>query len=178
MIPLTPEELLAEKGAKSGMKMVLTVKPGLPLGPMHQKIRVTTNYEDADKFEIPINATMVSDISFVAGNKLEDERNLLTLGTIEGAIGSQTEIRLAIKGPHAENVEVKVGEVFPAGILKVKLGKPYGKKPILVPMIVEIPAGSASAVHTGGQDKYGKIVLETTHPDAKQVVLYVQFIVQ
>lgn len=178
LIPLTPEELLAEKGAKSGLKLLIRLKPGLPLGPMEQKIRVTTNYPEVQPFDIPVRGTMVSDISFAAAAKLDAERNLLTLGTIEGAAGLKSEVKIAVKGPHADKVEFKVGEVFPEGILKVTLGKPYGKRPILVPMTIEIPPGSPAAVHTGGQDKFGKIVLETTHPDAKQVVLHVQFIVQ
>jgi hypothetical protein len=178
LAPLTPEELLAEKGAKSGLKLTVIVKPGLPLGPMQQKIRVTTNYPNVTPFEIPVRGTMVSDISFVAGAKLEDEKNLLSLGTIDGDIGTMEKVKLAIKGAHSETVTFKVAEIYPEGILKVTLGAPYGKKPVLVPMTVEIPPGSPAAVHNGGQEKLGRIVIETTHPEAKQLILYVQFIVQ
>ena len=54
---------------------------------------------------------------------------------------------------------------------------------LMIPMTITIPPGSRVVNRLGGKAtelgaKLGKIVIETTHPQTKQVLLYVHFAVE
>jgi hypothetical protein len=47
-----------------------------------------------------------------------------------------------------------------------------------MPLTVEVPPGAPDANYLGSPGKLGEILLETTHPEAKQVRLLVQLAVE
>lgn len=66
---LADDELDRSTEARSGIEMTVTLKSGLPLGPLAQTIRLTTNY-DLPPLEVPIVGRIVGDITVVGPNTL------------------------------------------------------------------------------------------------------------
>lgn len=177
--PLSAEELAAEPGAKAGRKVTVTLKPGMPVGPLHSTVRLETNQKDVLPIEIPIKGTVVSDISLAPRNDLDLEENIFKWGTISGAQGKSVTLHVTVRGKHRDDVKIKVGEVDPPE-LQVTVGEPKGSGEVRIyPVTLTIPPGTPSITRLGGTaTPFGKIVLETTHPTAPQLVLHVRFAVE
>jgi hypothetical protein len=180
--PLANEQLQEQPGAKSGVAVTLSAKPGLPLGPINQTIRLRTNQENAAAIEVPIRGTVVSDIAFIGPRNFDGKRNFLYVGVIRKGQGAKVELHLLVKGPYREEVKFEVGTIDPAGDLQATLGPPRSINDgaaIMYPLTVEVPRDSRAVNRLGvSTDKAGRIVIETTHPDVKQVPLYVRFAVE
>lgn len=179
--PFTDAAVLAQQNAKSAVKLDVTVKPGLPLGPIHQTIRLTTSLADIAPLELPIRGTAVSDVSFVAGANFDPEHNLLSLGGVSGTEGKTAVLHVSVKGDGAGEVQVKIAHTFP-NMLQAELGEPKATQNgtnVLRKLTLRIPPGSPPANHLGSEtSKLGRVEIETTHPSAKKITLYVQFAVE
>ena len=160
--------------------MVLTVKPGLPLGPIRQTIRLTLALEGADDrptVDVYVSGTVDSDISVVGAN-WDAESSRLSMGTVKASEGATRTLLLLARGEHRGDVTFRVAKVEPAW-LKVSLGDRSDLKSGAVSqtrLTIEVPKDAPLGSHRGNdQGKYAEIVLDSTHPDVKQIRLYVQF---
>lgn len=180
--PATAEELQAKKEATCGLRGTLIVKPGLPLGPINQTIQLKTNVADADKLELAVTGSVISDISIVGPSQFSEKRGVLFLGTVQRDRGAKATLRILVKGPHREEVKLTLREVDPQDVLSVKLDearKINDGAVYMYPLQIEIPPGSRLVNRLGtNQAKMGKIVIETTHPTAKTVPIQVKFAVE
>lgn len=178
--PMTEEELASESMAKSGYLVTITIEPGLPLGPLHQAILLKTNLDNASEIQTACRGRVVSDISLYGDSRFSDENNFLDLGVIDGSQGIVYRMYLTIKGPHREGIGIEPGPIDPTDLLQVTVGPPeLGERIVRYALDICVPAGSPPANHFGSQEgRLGKIVLETTHPQASQVSLYVRFAVE
>jgi hypothetical protein len=180
--PTSAEELQKYPGATCGLTGTLTVKPGLPLGPVNQTIRLTTDVELASTFELPITGSVVSDIAIVASRRFNGEHSLLHFGTVKRSQGAQETLRLLVKGPHRREVSLAVKKVDPADVLAVHLGEAQSINDgavFMYPLTVEVPKDSRPIDRLGSkQSKYGEIVIETTHPTAKELPIHVKFAIE
>ena len=161
-------------GAKRGYVIALTVKAGMPPGPIRQFLVLHTNLADMADLEIPIGGSVDSDIS-IAGGHFERETGILRLGSVSGRTGAEGTLLVLIRGEHRHEVHVSVGHCDAP--LQATLGKPSDLSSgavVQIPLIVKIPPGSPPANHLG---HYGKILLETDDPNAKQIRIWVQFAV-
>lgn len=178
--PLTGDEL--GKNASVGLRGTLSVKPGLPLGPLNQTIHLHTNIADADKLDLEITGAVVSDISVVGPRTFSDSRNVLQFGTIPRAEGAKTTLRILVKGPHRQDVRLHVQEVDPADVLQASLGEAQQINDgavFMYPLEVEIAPHARLVDRLGSeQTKLGRIVIGTTHPTAATVPIYVKFAVE
>lgn len=176
--PLSEDELDKEPGALSGLELIVRIKPGLPLGAIRQTIRLTTNIEELDTLEIPVLGSVVSDIS-VLGRNFDSHNNLLDLGLVKSSKGAKVKLFILVKGPYQETVTLTIGKIDPDDVLRVTIGDPIKNssgKSLSYPLTIEIPAGSRAVNRLGSrQAKRGKILIESTHPTAKQIQLYVSF---
>jgi hypothetical protein len=165
-----------DKDANSGVILHVTVKPGLPLGEFHQKLQIHLNQLE-DALELPIEGTTVSDL-VIAGRGWDDDRSLLTLGTINSRDGTKAELYILANGRHRQDLHPTVKEVKP-DVLKVTIGEPAATTadgPIRVPVEVEIPPGSPPMLHLGGEEgKLGNILIDTGDKDADQIRIRVRF---
>ena len=180
--PLSADAVKQEKFASAGVRLVLTAKSGLPLGPINQTIRLTYEGPEGRTIDIPIKGSVGSDISIVGAN-FDVDQNTLRLGLVKGSVGSKTELRLSVKGPHRHDVKLALAEVDPAEVLKVTLGEPKeinNGKAVVFPLIVEIPPGSPPVNRIASeQRKPGRIVLKVAeHPGIQQLKIGVNFAVQ
>jgi hypothetical protein len=78
-------------------------------------------------------------------------------------------------------VQVSVGEVEP-DFLRVTIGEKTEINQgavVQFPLTIEIPPGSPYVNHLGSKlGKLAQIIIETTHPDAKQVKIPLRFAVE
>jgi hypothetical protein len=168
---LSDEELAAEEqeDAKHGCLVEVTVKPGLPVGAFRQTIVLKTNYPESPTVTLPVQGTVGSEISIV-GKGWSEQTGVLSLGRIRSQEGATRQLFIRAGGADNTEVTYKLIEIYP-DLLRVEVGKTLveGGKVALTPLIIEIPKGSRPADHMGmAEEKLGRIVLETTHPTAKQ----------
>lgn len=180
--PLTDEELKQSNGALAGYLMEVEVKPGLPLGTNRHTIVAHTTSEFAPELEIPVTSFIVGDISVIAVKKYDRDKSVLYLNKLKKAEGLSTKMFLIVKGPHRDEVSVKVDETFPE-FMKVEVGEPESINNGSVrkfPVSVEIPAGVPEGNYLGPERKdLGKIVLSVEgHPEITEVNIGVYFSVE
>ncbi len=178
-----PADQLTEPNAKSGCKITLTVKPGLPLGAIRQKIRLAMQVGDSDEYpeiEIPIYGNVVSDIS-VIGSGWNGDYSLLSINEVNGAQGAKRNLVVLVRGDHRDAVTVEPVSASPDW-LKTTLGEPskLNDSVIQIPLTIEIPPGTPPANHLGSeQGKYAKIVLKVNnHPHITEIPLYLKFLIE
>ena len=182
--PLDPADLPKDRTVyHSGHEVIVTLKPGLPLGNLQQTIRLKTDWEETPELEIPLRGTVVSDISFVGGKSFEPRNNTVSLGLVKQGQTAKVSLPMLLKGPHRKDVEVKVGAITPSEAIQVTLGEPklINDGAVVMRMVnIEVRADSPPVNLMGGPDEkqYGKVFLETTHPEAKQIKLLVRFAVE
>jgi hypothetical protein len=184
------EEMPAEKvkeveGAKAGKILYVTIKPGLPLGPLLQRIRLWLDLPGEPIVEIPIEGNVLGDISIVGPRTgpggWNSEHNLLNFGDVPSAKGAESrDLHLLVKGEHREKIDFKVAKVKPE-FLQVEFEKPQpveGAEVVKVPFIVKVPPGAPAGDHSATIGNPGRIEIETGHPTTPRLQLYVTFAVQ
>ncbi|MEX2317957.1 MAG: DUF1573 domain-containing protein [Pirellulales bacterium] len=176
--PVSREEL-PNPAAKAGARVTVTVKPGLPLGLIGQRIKLKTSLKDAPELEIPVIGRVVGDIS-IHGTNWNVEQSLLVLGHVHSREGKRARLNVLVRGATADKVSFKVESCEPPE-LRVSIGEPNRLKDDLfqVPFDIEVPAGTPPMIHSGtDQGDDGRIVISTTHPTIHQLVLGVRFTVE
>jgi hypothetical protein len=176
--PLPAEQLPAEPPATSGLTMKIAIKPGLPIGPLDQSIRLRTNLQPDEVVEVILNGSVVGDIRLV-GQGTSTDRLFVSLPDSSGKQGLKHVVYLLVKGSHRDETEFRVSSVEPAAELKATLGEAIRDNPRVVrfPLTLEIPPGT-TAVSRVSPGSYAKVKLETTHPQYKEVVIEVRYLVQ
>ena len=166
--PLTPAER-DDPDAKSGCSVTVRIKPGLPAGRIHQKIRLVTNLPITPTLEIPLEGKITSDLSVVGAN-WNDDLSLLNLGSVRSQDGFTTKLWVRVNGPYRHDVKLSVAEVDPDS-LHVTIGEAHNEgMAVVVPLTVEIPKGARPSNHLGSaQGGAGHITLNTNHPDSKHL---------
>jgi hypothetical protein len=174
-----PADQLASRG-KSGVLATVTSKPVLPLGPIKQKISLESNLESQPAMQISIAGNVVSDVSII-GPDWSNDTATLRMGMVKSAEGRSRTLRLVTRGSHRKDIQFSVASKSPE-FLEVNLGKMIEVNNGLVtqvPLTISVPRGAPESNHLGSaQGRMGEVVLETDHPDVKQVKLKVQFVVE
>ena len=180
-----PQDQFGDDKAKSGCLLKVTLKPGLPLGPFRQTIRLelkTPGSASATVVDLPIDGTIDSDMSIV-GRGWNNDAHRLAIGSVKSSTGATRKLFVVLRGPDRHNVKITPAAITPEW-LKVTLGEPSELKSSAgggvtqIPLSIEIPPGQPPVNHLGtDQGKYAEVILETTLPDVKQFRMYVQFVV-
>ncbi|MHB1033789.1 MAG: DUF1573 domain-containing protein [Pirellulales bacterium] len=177
--PLPAGELKVP-GAKSGCSMSITLKPGLPLGAIRQKIRLETNLKGTEPLEVPIQGTVAGDLS-VIGKDWNADTGVLTLGTVRSREGAKRTLKILVRGAYRKQVRFRIVEKMPKW-LNATLGpmtEINNATVVQVPLLIEIRPGAPSVSHLNKeQGGLGRIVLETGHPEVGQLPVYVSFAVE
>ena len=166
---------------------MVTVKPGLPLGPIRQTIRLTLSMPpsaDVTVVDVPVEGTVDADISLIGRNWNADQAKL-TIGSVQSSQGANRQLFVMLRGVHRHDVAIKVAKLEPAW-LRVTLGEPSdikggatGEGVTQIPLTIEIPPGVPPVNHRGSaQGKYGEILLETNHPQVKHIRMNLDFFVE
>ena len=166
----------------------MTILPGLPMGPIKQELHFTSNLEDLPELNIPVHATVAGDVSVLASKDLyNSDLRMITLGGVPRDTGGVYRLQLLVKGPFAKTTELSVGEIDPSDVLRVEIDTENASSindgaVLLYPVTLTIPPNSRPVSRLGGKEgtgpKFGKIVIDTTHPQAEKVLLLVKFAIQ
>ena len=170
-----------EPRAKSAIQVKLKMAQGRPLGPIKQVLRVTAKLgERTTTAEIVIRATVVSDISLFGGRDFSKERSLVQFGSILGTVDHSTTLRIRIRGPFRDKVKLSIVSIDPENVMKATIGEPtVAGNGILYPLTISIPKGAPPINRLGSQQgRVGVIKIETTHPTAKHLPVYVSFAIE
>ncbi len=175
-----PAGELKSPGAKSGLAMTITVKPGLPLGAIRQRIRLETNLKGTESLEVPIQGTVAGDISII-GKDWNPDTEVLALGTVHSREGTKRSLKILVRGSYRKQVRCRVVEKQPEW-LKATLGTSTeinNGTVVQVPLSIVIRPGAPVATHLNKeQGGLGKIVIETGHPEIGRLTVYVSFAVE
>jgi len=174
--PLTPTELASEPKAKSGYKVTIDVKPGLPQGDFEDNLTITTN-QSIDPLTVKIIGNIASDI-LLMGPSVYRDKSLVTLGAIPQKEGKKHTVYLIVKGPHREETKVAIESIEPTKDFSATLGEAIHDttKTIRYPITIEIPAGAAPA--TRGDGSYAHVHVKTTHPEIPEIDIRVRYVVK
>ena len=180
--PLSTAEVEAEKGASCGLLGKLTVKSGLPLGPINQTIRIRAMAEKEAVLHIPIRGQAMSDIIIASSREYEPNRSLLTLGTVKRSETASAVLHLFVTGPYRHETHLSVGAMDPPDCFRVEIGPRQelnDGKTMKYLVTIQIPPNHPPINRMGSaQAPHGRIVLETTHPLTKYVPIQVKFLIE
>lgn len=181
-LELTPLELDEfkdeEPRATSAVQALLTMRQGRSLGPVKQVLRITAQMGDISATrELVIEGKIVGDIVLLGGRDFIKDRNLVQFRSILSTVDHSITLRIRIRGPYRESVKLSVGTIDPANVLIARIGEPTTLgNGYLYPLTITIPKGAPSINRLGSQQgRVGVINIETTHPTAKLVPIYVSF---
>jgi hypothetical protein len=180
--PLTPEELaeqsLASLSPRSGQLVQITIKPGLPVGAVHQRILLSTGLPAYPEVQVPIGGQVNSDITLV-GPGWDERRGVLRLGAVSATDGTSRQLTLLIRGPQRQQSTIEIERADPPE-LQARVGAPDDRGRVRqIPLTVEVPAGGRPLSKLGaGHGGYGEILLRSTHPDAPQLRILVEFAIE
>lgn len=161
----TPPNSGATGGALSyrgGVLGKVTVKHGLPPGPVQQTLELETNLADVPPTKIPIGGSISGHMSIRGSGyrTINARRGMLSLGIIERGQPLSRELKLSLRGPRRGEVRPKIVEVRPSA-LQITLGEPIPRDAIVEILLrVEIPADSPPLRYTGGHDASGSYLVE------------------
>ena len=179
-----PEELLKkEDGARAGKIARVVLKPGLPLGPLHQTIRLRLNLPDEPVVEIPIMGEVIGDLTVVGPrSQWNDELQVLTLGTIKSRVGAKSRgMYLLVKAEDREQLKLQVRDVAPP-ILKFSFDEPRelaGRGLLQIPFTVEVPPDAPIGDYSGTiRGNAGHVQIETGIANSPRLRLIVKFTVE
>ena len=180
--PLTAEEARRED-AESGCALVLSLKPGLPLGTFRQTIRLTLEMEPGGQRAeqvVSVTGTIVGDLSIV-GPGWRSDVSVLSLGNVNSGAGATRKLTLLVRGAARGQVEIEAIKLDPPQV-RVKVGDrtPLSETVDQIPIEIEIPPGLPAAVRLGtDQGPYGEVVLGVkNHPSVKEIRLNLKFVIK
>ena len=176
--PLSPAELAKEPGAVAGVEMELTIKPGLPLGPLTHMLRLTTNLKNRDPLEIPVMGTIVSDVT-IAGSGVYADKLLLSWGNLEQGQAHQKTIYLLVKGPYRNETELRIESIQPSGELTATLGEPLRDNPKVIryPLTLQMPETVLPVVRNS-DETYALVKFAIKHPQVNEMTVRVRYTVK
>jgi len=183
ILPMPEELLKKEDGAKAGKIARVVLKPGLPLGPLHQTIRLRLNLPDEPVVEIPIVGEVVGDLTVVGPrSQWNDELQILTLGTIKSGVGAKSRgMYLLVKAEDREQLKLQVRDIAPP-ILKFSFDEPRelaGRGLLQIPFTVEVPPDAPIGDHSGTiRGNAGHVQVETGLANSPRLQLIVKFTVE
>jgi hypothetical protein len=175
--PIDPAEFAANSEYKSGITMHVDLKPGLPLGQLAQTIKITTNRNPEESFDIPVYGSVVSDISLI-GAGASATTMTVDLGSFASRQGKKVTVYLVVKGPHRDQTELHVASVQPAAELTATLGEPNRNNTQIVsyPLTFEVLPGATPVSRVSSGSRIA-VRIEATHPQIKELTLFVKYAV-
>lgn len=179
-VRLEPAELTPR--AQGGLDLAVTIKPGLPLGPLEQELVVTTNIEGAEELRIPIQAMVTGDITVIGRDWQTDAgKSWLEIGVVRQNRGAKRTLKLLVRGPQRRELAFGSPQCDPecvqANLHVEQKAELNGGAVIQVPLTVEIPPGSPLVSRMGGTEGLGAITIPTNQRATGDLKIYVRFAV-
>lgn len=169
---------LSAAGARSGLRLTASLRPGLPLGDFSGSVhlRVAAAAEDGTsgeprEIELAVQARIVGDVTLMGAGV--DRERTLHWGTLRQGRPAQRLVAMLIHGEHRE-LTIEQIETHPAWLqAEVSASKAIGQAARQYKIRLQIPA-DAPAIDCLGE-RAGWVRLRTDHPQEPEVRLSVQF---
>lgn len=165
---------------RSGFLVQIRSKPFSSMGTFSQTLLLKTNVAENPQVEIPVEVTVVSDISLF-GPGWNEKAGILSFLPIHRGQQAERKLTLVCRGPFSRKIRYQIQTVEPE-FLQVELGKPtmLGKEEAsLTPLVVRIPPNVEPVNYLGGENyPLGRILLSTSHPQVPQLEIKVRFAVE
>lgn len=177
--PLSAEETAkSEDGARHGVKLVITMKPGLPQGAFQQLMLIRTSAENQKELRVRLYGVVGNQIA-VFGQGWNEGAGSLTLGNFPQGTEKSQKLMIHARGADYDAFRFTVKEVFPE-FVRVEVGQPRKLEDTdvsVTELIVTIPADAPKCNYlTGSFQNMGYIVLDTGK-DAPPLRIYLRFMV-
>lgn len=147
---MSEEEVKQEKGAECGLLATLTIKPGLPLGPINQRIEITANAGKEVTVAVVADGSVASDIVIASSKQYYAPKNLLRFGVIKRGVESKAELHMFVKGPYRNDIKFSVDSMDPEGYFKVNISPPKEinkGKALSYVVTIAVPPGQIGRAH-------------------------------
>lgn len=171
-------------GATSGVRIDLTVAPGLPLGRLAEWTVIETNLEEVGSVQVPAVGVVEGDIS-LHGRGWAKNLGLLSLGKVRSKKGVEAKLIISFKGENATDAKATVGSVDPEW-LEVEMGESRSVRDGVThqAITIRIPPGQASVIRSGQSQMNGgqgrgdaRIELKTNQEKTPEIDVRVRFII-
>ncbi len=173
-------ELKSDTSSQSGYLVKVTMKAGLPPGPLQQKLILRTNVASSPTVSLSIHGMIAGDIT-VVNRDWDGNAGVLNLGHVARAEGLKRTVTLVVRGPSRHDVQFSVAEVTPK-FIKIGVGQARNVNDssiVEVPVTIEIPSGSPPGAYLGTQqNSFGEIILHTTHPQTPTFKIRLRFVIE
>lgn len=181
---LNVEDLRAEDPyVRVAYEITVRVLPGVPVGPIRQNLKLVAKVpgEEDTTLELPMKGQVAGDLGFIGPSEFKEEYTFLSIGRVAKGKSKTFQMHVRVKGQHRDSVELMIDTVDPEEALTASLGEPMpaGREIILHPLTISVPNDAPSINRLGTSNAApGRIVIKTTHPTAKELVLLVRFAVE
>ena len=156
-----PEALTAEDckqlKCKGGYKILVELKPGMPLGQFNEELVIETDHPLRSELKMAITGNAVGPISVIPAR--------LRMTSVSSSQGAVSEMTLLVRGGKPTKIEV----AYHPEKLAVKITPEA--QPGRYKMTVTVPPGTAA----GPVD--GDIILKTDHPNAREMKVPVRVLI-
>jgi hypothetical protein len=181
--PLTSEDepLKADATVKSGVRVTVSGKPGLPLGPLLETLKITTNQSADNVFEVPLMGRVVGnyELKVSGGLSFDENRSLIDLGQMNVNATKTVDMNIFIRGEDADSAEISVesDDIDPSENIKVEIGE---KKKIgalvTVPLKLTVQGNGQSLSRLGPNvNDLGRVTIHTTDETTPIIQLFIKF---
>lgn len=173
MDPKTDPE---NENAFKGYDVVVTIKPGMRIGPLNCRILASTNMEDKlDPIELIVNGRISGDMELIGGPSFDAAKATLTIGTVSRKEETVVRLQLSLQGADRASAMPKVVSVVPEGSLEVSIGEPRETAARrLFPIVFKVPKGAPIATYPGSSPKnFGKVIIKPSE-NSSEVPIYIK----
>ena len=176
--PLTPAELAKlSPTPKSGHRLTIIAPKGMPVGPLVQTVTLKTTLATETPILMAIYGHVSPDIILIGPHEFNARAGTLQLGEVPQGTERRIDMSLLLTGEHRKSTTYKVTKVVPE-ILQVTLGEPKenaGGGSLRVPLQIVLPATAKPQSWLSAKpEEMGRIVIETTHPDYRELTILVR----
>ena len=180
-LEVTDVAFVDSDAVQSGVRVTIKGRPGLPLGPLLEVLKITTNQTADDVFEIPLMGRVVGnyELNVSGGVSFDKNRNLIDLGQMNANASKTLDLTLYIRGEDAENAQitVPVQDVEPSEVISVEVGdkKKIGAL-VTVPIKLTVQGNGQSLSLLGPKvQDLGRVTIRTSDQTTPTIQLFLKF---
>ncbi len=183
--PFTPS---ADDGihanARQGFRITARVPPGMPQGAVEGSFQfgydVLGEPEKASDASASVSGRVVGVLGMIPSTKLKEVKEgtyLLDLGRMESDGEYEARALVVVKGREHNQIQLRVGDVEPEGVLDVSLGEPRARASTALYRlhIRFVPGAEPIEMLGNGDDDFGQIMIEAADSDIPPMRLLLTF---
>ncbi|MDO4575295.1 MAG: DUF1573 domain-containing protein [Planctomycetia bacterium] len=173
-----PAEALAEvqPPAGAGCRLKIEILPGIPMGAFSQTVTMRVHSQKRPELTLSIHG-VVGDTIALFGRGWNEERNILTLGSIPSDRGLEQTYWVVVKGDAFDQTEIAVEDVVPECV-RVSVGERSTMsetKTCRTALTISIPKGAATCNYWSDATKQLGTLTLKNKADGKSLKVYLRF---